>query len=189
MPDVPLPGKNPPGRGVPQRKFPDPAGTSGTGDTEEIGIRLIFILKLNLTPKSGIFRLPSRNRSIWHSPARGTGGRVEPSSVDGQDGGRQERSSECIAERKRAEAGCHTDRFVGDVVGGIDVDELDPIGDAEFFSAWSRLLGERLAHADAGDPVIACPGAEHLARTAAEVEPPSPRFQTQRCAESGELLR
>jgi hypothetical protein len=52
------------------------------------------------------------------------------------------------------------------------------------------LLGEQLAHVDAGadDTVIACPGAQHLPRTAAEVEHSGPRFQTQRRAESGELL-
>jgi hypothetical protein len=52
------------------------------------------------------------------------------------------------------------------------------------------LLGEQLAHidADADDAVIARPGAQHLPRTAAEVEHSGPRFQTQRRAESGELF-
>jgi hypothetical protein len=70
------------------------------------------------------------------------------------------------------------------------VDELDSIGDIEFFSAEFRLLGEQLALVDAGatDSVIACPGAQHLARTAAEVEHTGPRFQAQRHAESGELF-
>ena len=70
------------------------------------------------------------------------------------------------------------------------MDELDSIGDAEFFSTQFRLLGEQLAHIDAGadDTVIACPGAQHLPRTAAQVEHSGPRFQTQRRAESGELL-
>jgi len=70
------------------------------------------------------------------------------------------------------------------------MDELDLIGDAEFFSTEFRLLGEQLAHvdADADDAVIACPGAQHLPRTAAEVEHSGPRFQTQRRAESGELF-
>ena len=70
------------------------------------------------------------------------------------------------------------------------MDELDSIGDAEFFSAEFRLLGEQLAHVDTGaaDSVIACPGAQHLARTAAEVEHTGPRFQAQRRAESGELF-
>ena len=70
------------------------------------------------------------------------------------------------------------------------MDELDLIGDAEFFSTEFRLLGEQLAHVDAGadDAVIACPGAQHLPRTAAEVEHSGPRFQTQRRAESGELF-
>ena len=70
------------------------------------------------------------------------------------------------------------------------MDELDLIGDPEFFSAESRLLGEQLAHVDAGadDSVVACPGAQHLPRTAAEVEHSGPRFQTQRRAESGELF-
>ncbi|HPW10864.1 MAG TPA: hypothetical protein PK154_07100, partial [Methanoregulaceae archaeon] len=36
---------------------------------------------------------------------------------------------------------------------------------------------------------IACPGAQHLARTAAEVEQTSPRFQAQRGAERGEMFR
>ena len=70
------------------------------------------------------------------------------------------------------------------------MDQLDSIGDFKFFSAEFRLLGEQLAHvdADADDSVIACPGAQHLARTAAEVEHTSPRFQAQCCAESGELF-
>ena len=70
------------------------------------------------------------------------------------------------------------------------MDELDSIGDSEFLSTAFRLLGEQLAHvdADADDSVIACPGAQHLARTAAEVEHTSPRFQAQRCAESGEIF-
>src|SRR5512137_2329219 len=88
------------------------------------------------------------------------------------------------------ETGCHPDLFVGDVAGSVAVDELDPIGDSEFFSAEFRLLGEQLAHVDANadDSVIPCPGAQHLARTAAEVEHTNPRFQAQRCAESGELF-
>ena len=36
--------------------------------------------------------------------------------------------------------------------------------------------------------VIACPCAQHLTRTAAEIEHSGPRFQTQRRAESGELF-
>jgi hypothetical protein len=64
------------------------------------------------------------------------------------------------------------------------------IGDAEFFGTAFRLLGEQPAHVDAGadDAVIACPGAQHLPRTAAEVEHSGPRFQTQRRAERGELF-
>jgi len=56
------------------------------------------------------------------------------------------------------------------------MDELDLIGDAEFFSTVFRLLGEQLAHvdADADDAVVACPGAQHLPRTAAEVEHSGP---------------
>ena len=52
------------------------------------------------------------------------------------------------------------------------------------------MLGEQPAHVDAGadDAVIACPDAQHLPRTAAEVEHSGPRFQTQRRAESGELF-
>jgi len=70
------------------------------------------------------------------------------------------------------------------------MDELDSIGDAEFFSTAFRLLGEQLAHVDAGadDAVIARPGAQHLPRTAAEVEHAGPPFQAQRGAESGELF-
>ena len=70
------------------------------------------------------------------------------------------------------------------------MDELDLVGDAEFYSTEFRLLREQLAHVDAGadDAVIACPGAQHLPRTAAEVEHSGPRFQTQRRAESGELF-
>ena len=70
------------------------------------------------------------------------------------------------------------------------MDELDLMGDAEFFSTEFRLLGEQLAHVDAGadDAVIACPGAQHLPRTAAEVEHSGTRLQTQRRAESGELF-
>ena len=65
------------------------------------------------------------------------------------------------------------------------MDELDLIGDTEFLSPAFRLLGEQLAHVDAGadDSVIACPGAQHLARTAAQVEHSGPRFQTQRAQE------
>lgn len=68
--------------------------------------------------------------------------------------------------------------------------ELDLVGDTEFFSPTFRLLGEQLAQVDAGadDAVIACPGAQHLSRTAAEVEHPGSRFQTQRRAERGELF-
>ncbi len=70
------------------------------------------------------------------------------------------------------------------------MDERDLMGDAEFFSTELRLLGEQLAHVDAGadDAVIASPGAQHLPRTAAEVEHSVPRFQTQRRAERGELF-
>ena len=64
------------------------------------------------------------------------------------------------------------------------------MGDAEFFSTKFRLLGEQLAHvdADANDTVIACPGAQHFPRAAAEVEHSGPRFQMQRRAEGGELF-
>src|SRR5512139_413659 len=88
------------------------------------------------------------------------------------------------------ETGCHTGLVVRDVAGSIAMDELDLICDAQFFSAEFRLLGEQLAHVDAGadDSVIACPGAQHLPRTAAEVEHSGPCFQTQRSAESGELF-
>ena len=70
------------------------------------------------------------------------------------------------------------------------MDKLDVMSDAEFFGPEFRLLGEQPAHvdADAADAVIAGPGAQHLPRTAAEVEHPGPRFPTQRRAESGELF-
>src|SRR5574340_522392 len=89
-----------------------------------------------------------------------------------------------------SDAGCHLDLIVGDVARSVAMDELDPIGDAEFFGTESCLLGEQLAHVDAGagDAVIACPGTQHLPRTAAEVEHAGPRLHAQRRAESGELL-
>ena len=64
------------------------------------------------------------------------------------------------------------------------------IGDTECFSAELRLLGEQPAQVDAGadDSVVARPGAQHFARTGAEVEHSGPRFQAQRRAEHGELL-
>src|SRR5512143_3710503 len=88
------------------------------------------------------------------------------------------------------ETGSHTDLLVRYEAGGIAMDERDLTGDTECFSAEFRLLGEQRAHVDAGadDSVIACPGAQHLPRTAAEVEHSGPRFQTQRRAESGELF-
>lgn len=74
--------------------------------------------------------------------------------------------------------------------GGIAMDKLDPIGDAEFFGPEFCLLAEQLAHVYAGadDAVILCPGAQHLPRTAAEVEHPGSGFQAQRRAEGGELF-
>ena len=62
--------------------------------------------------------------------------------------------------------------------------------DAEFRSAAFRLLGEKRAHVDAeaADFIIARPGAQHLARTAAKIEHTGPRFQAQRLAESDELF-
>jgi len=55
------------------------------------------------------------------------------------------------------------------------MDELDLMGDAEFFSTEFRLLGEQLTHvdADAADAVIAarCTASP---RTAAEVEHSAP---------------
>ena len=70
------------------------------------------------------------------------------------------------------------------------MDELDLIGDAKFFSPEIRLLDVQLAHVDAraDDAVITFTGAQPLPRTAAEVEDPGPRFQTQRSPESGELF-
>src|SRR4030042_5083902 len=94
------------------------------------------------------------------------------------------------AEPRGAETGCQTDLFVGYVAGSVAVDELDLAGNTEFFSAAFRLLGEQLAHVDtsANDSVIACPGAQHLARAAAEVEDTGPRFQEHRRAESSEFF-
>jgi len=40
------------------------------------------------------------------------------------------------------QADSHTERVVQDVAGSIAVDELDPISDAEFLGAQSRLVGE-----------------------------------------------
>jgi hypothetical protein len=69
------------------------------------------------------------------------------------------------------------------------VDERDSIGDPELFSAQLRLLAKQLTHVytSAANPVIARPGTQHLARTAAEVQHKGPWFQAQRLAESGEL--
>ena len=87
--------------------------------------------------------------------------------------------------------GSNIDLLVSDVAGSIAMDEGDLIGDAEFSSAAFRLLGEQLAQVDAnaGDAVIACPGAQHLPGTAAEVEHAGAHFQTQGRAERGELFR
>ena len=90
-----------------------------------------------------------------------------------------------------ADTGGHTALVVGDVSGRVAMNEFDFVGDAEFFSAVFCLPAEQLAHVDtdAGDSVIARPGAQHLARTAAEVEYTSPRFKAQHGAERGELFR
>jgi hypothetical protein len=66
------------------------------------------------------------------------------------------------------------------------MDEHNLIRDAEFFGAEPRLLGEQLAHVDAGacDAVIACPSARHLPGAAAQIEHSGPGFQTQRRGES-----
>jgi hypothetical protein len=94
------------------------------------------------------------------------------------------------ADPRGAETGCHTDPFGGYVAGSVAVDELDVAGNAEFFSAALRLIGEQLAHVDtsANNSVIACPGAQHLARAAAEVEDAGPLFQAQCLAESSEFV-
>jgi hypothetical protein len=65
------------------------------------------------------------------------------------------------------------------------MDERHPIGDTELRSTTLRLRGEQWAEIDAGadDAMIACPGAEHLPRAAAEIQHPGSRFQTQ-CAPS-----
>src|SRR5512138_3839109 len=89
-----------------------------------------------------------------------------------------------------ADTGCHSGLLIGDIAGGITMDEFDLAVNAEFLGAAFRLLGEQPAHVDAGAgyAVISRPGAQHLTRTAAEVEHPGTRFQAQRSAESGELI-
>ena len=90
-----------------------------------------------------------------------------------------------------ADTGGNIDLFVSDKASGIAMEERDLVGHAEFFGPAIRLLGEQLAQVDAcaGDTVIACPGAQHLPGTAAEVEHAGARFQTQGRAERGELFR
>ena len=94
------------------------------------------------------------------------------------------------ADPGRADTGRHLGLLVGDIAGGIAMDEPDLPGDAEFFGTAFRLLGEQPAQVDAGadDAVIPRPGTQHLPRTAAEVEYPVPRFQTKRRPERGELF-
>src|SRR5512147_745979 len=135
-----------------------------------------------MTSPGNIFRrrqLPPVGLADEDDPSGAEALRQKPDSADDSP------SDPCSTD-----TGCHTGLLVRDVAGSIAMDELDLIGDAEFFSAEFRLLGEQLAHADAGadTSVIACPGAQHLPRTAAEVEHSGPRFQTQRRAESGELF-
>ncbi|VFU10196.1 conserved protein of unknown function [Methylocella tundrae] len=91
---------------------------------------------------------------------------------------------------RRTDAGRDTDLLVGDIAGSVAMDELHTISDAEFFGAAFRLIAEQPAHVDPGadDIVVACPGAQHLARTAAKVEDTGSRFQAQRRSESGELV-
>ncbi len=74
-------------------------------------------------------------------------------------------AADAPADPRGADTGCHTGLLVRDVAGCITMDERDLIGHAEFCSAEFRLLGEQLAHVDAGadDAVIACPRAQHLA--------------------------
>ncbi len=71
------------------------------------------------------------------------------------------------------------------------MDEFDPVGDAEFLGALRRLPTEQpaLVDADAPNPVVAGPGAQHLAGAAAEVQHPGLRFEPQRRAERGEFFR
>ncbi|MPM94923.1 hypothetical protein SDC9_142072 [bioreactor metagenome] len=71
------------------------------------------------------------------------------------------------------------------------MDELDSISDPKLFSAEFRLLGEQLAHVNTGasDSEIARPGAQHLARTAAQIKHPRPGLQPQGRAERGEFVR
>lgn len=70
------------------------------------------------------------------------------------------------------------------------MDELDLIRNTEFYSSAFRLLGKHRAHVYAGsyNSVISCPGAQHLSRTAAEVEYLGSRFQAQRSAKCGQFF-
>lgn len=70
------------------------------------------------------------------------------------------------------------------------MDEFNPAGDSELFRAELRLFGEQPAQVDAeaADSVIARPGAQHFAGTAAEVEHAGSRRQAQHSAERGQFL-
>src|SRR5690606_12043812 len=89
-----------------------------------------------------------------------------------------------------ADAGRDPGLFVCNITGSVIVDELQLLGGPELVGTQFRRLGEQLAHVDASaaNPIVACPSAQHLARTAAEVQNMCCWFQTQRCAESGELV-
>ena len=101
-----------------------------------------------------------------------------------------DRAGDSSADPGGADTGGHIDLLIRNIAGSIAMDELDLVGYAKFFRTQFRLCGKQLAHidADAGDAVIASPGAQHLARTAAQVEHSVPRFQAQRRTESGELF-
>ena len=85
------------------------------------------------------------------------------------------------------DAGGHIDLFISDVARRIAMNEADLSGHAQLHRAALGLRSEQRAHVDAraDDAVIACPSAQHLPRTAAQVKHPLPRRQTQRRTERG----
>lgn len=69
----------------------------------------------------------------------------------------------------------------------VAMDEADLSGHAQLHRTALGLRGEQGAHVDAraDDAVIARPSAQHLPRTAARIQHPPPRRQTQRRTERG----
>ena len=92
---------------------------------------------------------------------------MKPAPVDAGD---------AVADPGGTDTSGEVDRLVRDVAGGVAVDEQDPVGDAEFGGAGLGLPGEDRAdvHPGAGETQVACPGAQHLARAAGQVEHPCP---------------